>query len=641
MRKACFLVLLFFGFLLLLSSSRKPAAPAGYISFYNNSILEFRDKLSGLIENSRNTNSISQFQKNDLLDQIKINRLALKKIDFWIRYFEPIAYRRINGPLPVEWETEVFEKFEAPYRREGAGLTLAALYLEEDSPSVDSFRSLLNTALEATNVYLADSITKNLGSYHHFFLANRLFILNLAAIYTTGFECPDTSLIIPELVHTLQQTRELYKAFEENFPGYGLTSAYHDLFDRTILFTIAQPMEYSRFNHFAFIRDFVNPLFELNAEMILRYNVRTSNLSDYSLNKYASSIFDKALYRGQNKKGVFIGIDDQDMLNDITEIGKLLFFDPILSHNNKRSCASCHKPGQYFTDTTVTTHPVFDRKGSLPRNTPSLINAVQYHLMMADGKHYNLENQTRDVITNPLEMGSTEKEVLEKIMSCQQYRSAFKKFLKNTPQYETVNIEHIASALMMYYSGFSNYYAPFDRAMLREKQVDESVVRGFNLFMGKAQCATCHFVPQFNGTKPPYTGSEFEVIGVPSDTSFTKLSTDPGRYGIHPTPEMMTGFRTNTIRNITHTKPYMHNGVFTTLEEVLDFYDAGGGDGKGLAVPNQTLSADSLKLSKSEKMDIIAFIHSLSEDVPAEKIPVKLPVSGNKALNNRIAGGEY
>ena len=85
----------------------------------------------------------------------------------------------------------------------------------------------------------------------------------------------------------------------------------------------------------------------------------------------------------------------------------------------------------------------------------------------------------------------------------------------------------------------------------------------------------------------------------------------------------------------------MHNGVFKTLEEVIDFYDAGGGTGKGLLVSNQTLSSDSLKLTKKEKKDIIAFINSLNEEIPLQVPPLQLPASKNKELNNRVVGGEY
>jgi cytochrome c peroxidase len=159
--------------------------------------------------------------------------------------------------------------------------------------------------------------------------------------------------------------------------------------------------------------------------------------------------------------------------------------------------------------------------------------------------------------------------------------------------------------------------------------------------MSKAQCATCHFVPQFNGVKPPFVGSEFEVLGVPADTSFKQLSPDKGRYEVNPAVETMNAFRTGSLRNAEHTAPYMHNGVFRTMKEVIDFYDAGGGAGKGLTVPNQTLSSDSLHLTQTEKENLIQFLQTLNEKILFEAPPEKLPLSKNKNLNSRKVGGEY
>jgi len=135
--------------------------------------------------------------------------------------------------------------------------------------------------------------------------------------------------------------------------------------------------------------------------------------------------------------------------------------------------------------------------------------------------------------------------------------------------------------------------------------------------------------------------SEFEVLGVPADKEFKELSVDKGRYGMNPATETDHAFRTGSLRNIAHTKPYMHNGVFTTLDEVIDFYDAGGGVGRGLKVANQTLSSDSLRLSKPEKQDLIAFIQSLDEQILFEAPPSKLPLSKYALLNKRKVGGEY
>ena len=640
MKKSILLPLLLILSILIISSFSSKKAESVYKSFYEKKLAKFQKQQTELVTMIE-ANRFSTDTKDAVILKIKESRLALKEIDFWLRYFEPVAYKKINGPLPVEWETEVFEKYEPPYKREGAGLTLAEQYLAENKITKDSLSLLITLSVQATETFLADSITRNLNTHHHFFLANRLFLLNLSTIYTTGFECPDTSRIIPELLHILESTNGLYKRFNESFPSYKITPAYTQLFDKAIEFAKNQPSDYTGFDHFRFIQDFINPLYQINHQMILDYNIHTTNFNDYSLNKYAASIFDKNLYRGQNKKGVFIGIDDETQLNELKAVGKLLFYDPILSLNNKRSCASCHKPAQYFTDTTVTTNLQFDQKNFIGRNTPTLINAAQNHLIMLDGKHINLENQARDVITNPLEMGSTEKEVVKKVMSCDEYKTVFKKYLITTPQYESVNLEHIASALMLYYSDLSSYNSPFDHAMNKKQLISNDIINGFNLFMSKAQCATCHFVPQFNGTKPPYISSEFEVIGVPADTSFKTLSNDKGRFNINPANETKAAFRTGSIRNAAFTKPYMHNGVFKTLEEVIDFYDAGGGEGKGLTISNQTLSADSLKLTKKEKRDIITFIKSLNEEIPLQIPPLKLPASKNKELNNRIIGGEY
>ena len=568
-------------------------------------------------------------------------RGAMKQVDIWARYLEPQAYRRLNGPLPVEWETEVFEKFEKPYRREGAGLALATTYMDEPRVEKDTLLRLVRAAMTAAQVYGADSITEQLGSYHHFYLCNRLLMLNLAAIYTTAFECPDGARVIPELRILLDGAANTYKAFNKSFPATPLPQEYLARFDSMRAFVAAQPDDHEQFAHYRFIRDHVNPLFVMNQQLVLRYNVISHSLLDYSLNKKATSIFDKKLYNGQNTKGIFLRVTDSLALAEIERIGRLLFYDPILSGNDMRSCASCHKPTQYFTDTQFATPLHFNRTERLARNSPSLINSVYDHLLMVDGKHFTLQNQGKAVIGDHAEMMCKEEDVLKKVMSCKEYRQAFNKMLEYTPQEQSVTIDHIVSAISLYYGKFSRFYSPFDRAMNGGGQLAASEERGFDLFMGKAQCATCHFVPQFNGVKPPYIGSEFEVLGVPADTAFSKLSPDVGRYGINPASETRNAFRTGSVRNAAHTAPYMHNGVFRTLDQVIDMYDAGGGAGRGLEVSNQTLSAEPLHLTAAEKQDLVAFIRSLDEDVVVDAVPEALPRSGIKALNLRKSGGEY
>jgi cytochrome c peroxidase len=612
-----------------------------YYNLYSSSVEAFTKELEGLTATINTNDLATENGKEQVRNHLRTSRLKMKSLDFWFRYFEPVAYRRINGPLPVEWENEVFEKFEPPYRREGAGLTLAEQYLDEETISKDSLNSLISSSISALATFRADSITRNLDSYHHFFLANRLFLLNLAALYTTGFECPDTNNIVPELRSMTGDVKAIYKTYEESFSNAPLSTEYNNLFEQTISFVNQQPSNYSLFDHYNFIRKYVNPLFRMNQEFIRKYGVITKNYNDYSLNNDCNSIFDKSLYAPQNTRGIYSLLEDESLLKEIKQTGKLLFYDPVLSSNNLRSCASCHKPTEYFTDTTQRTAFQFDHQGRLERNTPTLINVIYNHLIMLDGKHISLQDQAKDVMHNTQEMNNDEKALLKKILSCKEYKDGFKKYLKYTPEEKEVTLSHVVSAITYYYADFSHYSAPFDEAMNNKQDLTQEVKNGFNLFMSKAQCATCHFVPLFNGVKPPYIGSEFEVIGVPDDTAYHKLSADKGRYNVNPAKETLNAFRTGTIRNSALTKPYMHNGVFETLEQVIDLYDAGGGIGKKLNVDNQTLSADSLRLSNTEKKELIAFIRSLNENIIFDVPPTALPKSSNKELNTRKPGGEY
>jgi cytochrome c peroxidase len=139
---------------------------------------------------------------------------------------------------------------------------------------------------------------------------------------------------------------------------------------------------------------------------------------------------------------------------------------------------------------------------------------------------------------------------------------------------------------------------------------------GFNLFMGKAACGTCHFTPLFNGSTPPfYDRTEYEVLGIPelSAVRAKEPDADPGRYRVYRVDVYRRAFKTPTVRNSRYTQPYMHNGCYKNLDEVLDFYNRGGGRGLGLNVPGQSLPDKPLHLSKAEMHDIISFLNALTD----------------------------
>jgi cytochrome c peroxidase len=154
--------------------------------------------------------------------------------------------------------------------------------------------------------------------------------------------------------------------------------------------------------------------------------------------------------------------------------------------------------------------------------------------------------------------------------------------------------------------------------------LNRAEINGFNLFMGKAKCGTCHFMPLFSGTKPPrYYYTETEVIGVPDKNNSTKnkLDEDEGRFAVTGLPVHKFAFKTSSLRNIALTAPYMHNGVFKTLEEVISFYNNGGGKGLKIAPKNQTLPFEKLSLTAIEKKNIISFLKTLTDTVQIVVIP--------------------
>lgn len=175
----------------------------------------------------------------------------------------------------------------------------------------------------------------------------------------------------------------------------------------------------------------------------------------------------------------------------------------------------------------------------------------------------------------------------------------------------------IANAISSYIRSLVALNSRFDKYMRGDRSMlSPSEINGFNLFTGKAKCATCHFIPLFNGLVPPiYTETESEILGVPEtkNTHPAVLDPDPGKYNFTKSIIHRFAFKTPTLRNIALTAPYMHNGVYTTLEEVMEFYNNGGGKGLKIAPPNQSLPFDKLALSKKEVTDIIHFMKSLTD----------------------------
>jgi cytochrome c peroxidase len=292
-------------------------------------------------------------------------------------------------------------------------------------------------------------------------------------------------------------------------------------------------------------------------------------------------------------------------------LGKRLFFDPQLSGTGTRSCGSCHQPGKAFTDELAKNLDITGKR-FITRNTPTLINAALQPAQFYDMRATSLEDQAHDVMNNRNEMHGDMQVSSGRLWKDPVYHKLFSEAFPFIDR-KTIDTAEIMNALASYVRSLTALNSRFDAYMQgNNSALNKAGVRGFNLFMGKARCATCHYLPLFNGTLPPrYMQMDAEVIGVPKTKAGKAIDPDEGLYSISPFAFNRHSFKVTTVRNAARTAPYMHNGVYKSLEEVIDFYNKGGGAGIGLQVPNQTLAPNKLNLTILEQKQLIAFIKSL------------------------------
>lgn len=333
------------------------------------------------------------------------------------------------------------------------------------------------------------------------------------------------------------------------------------------------------------------------------------------------------------------------------ELGKLLFFDPILSGNNERACASCHKPERAFTDGHRRSFNF--TRGDLPRNAPTVINAAFQKSQFWDLRTGTLEDQLDSVINSPDELHSNFEEVIDKLNASAEYKKLF-----NTAFPETIRSgiqrKHVKIAIATYERMLTGLNSRFDQYVRGDKtKLTDEEVEGFNLYMGKAKCGNCHYAPLFAGALPPYFEfTDHRAIGVPMEDTMDvyKIDSDTGASKVFKTVFTHFSFKVPTVRNVELTAPYMHNGVYNTLEQVVDFYNHAGGVAfeqqmrpglKGL--PFFMILPDKLNLTVKEKAALIAFMKALTDNSAAMQVPNRLPEIGGKyaELNVRDIGGIY
>jgi cytochrome c peroxidase len=313
-------------------------------------------------------------------------------------------------------------------------------------------------------------------------------------------------------------------------------------------------------------------------------------------------------------------------------LGRVLFFDPILSANKQRACASCHIPARGFADGRSLALAI-DRT-NLPRNAPGLTNVSDQLAFFWDGRAVSLEDQIDGPVHTKLEMGGLKgREIEERLNSIEEYRDMFRGvYGERSPRY--ADAKRAIAAFERTLRADASTADRWWRGEISDESVPLEARRGFDLFAGKAQCSRCHFLPLTTSVVPgAFASQEFTVLGVPADSTGRARDADPGRYAVTKDPADRGAFKAPSLRNIARSAPYMHNGVFRTLDQVVRFYNQGGGRGLGLDVPNQAPEVRPLHLTTVEERELVRFLETLSDDPatvkPPARVPSGLPVGGS------------
>ncbi len=569
-------------------------------------------------------------------DLLAETRLAYKRIEFMSEHFSPETSRGLNGPVLDEVEED--DPNQIVLAPEGLQVIEEKLYADPPLPpdSIDGDIITLRANIKRLGL-LAAAVD---FSDQNIFDAMLREIVRVMALGLAGFDSPVAQNAVRETAAALEGVRECYEVYRDDLRQKSTGGAGRELdslFAAAIAHLESNPA-FLGFDRLGFIRAYADPIYRALHGAQRRLGIPLPD-DRRAIMAEAPSIFDRTAFDAL----FFAPSYSWETTPAHVELGRVLFFDPVLSGNGRRACASCHRPELAFTD-GVARSRAFDRKGTVIRNSPTLLNAGLQGNSFHDGRVFYLEDQVTAVLSSPTEMHGLPAAAVEKLRGSPEYVAMFRKAYGEDAQ--PVSDRAIRMAIASYVRSLVSYAAPFDRYVRGEEGVmSESAKRGFNLFMGKGKCGTCHFMPLFNGAVPPtFAKTDVEILGVTErfDTLRPTLDPDLGRYAVHHIEIHRHGFKTPTLRNVELTAPYMHNGAFATLEEVMEFYNRGGGAGMGLDVPNQTLPSDRLDLSEQEKADIISFLKSLTDTSGVGNPPARLPEIASAAhVRIRSIGGEY
>ncbi len=584
--------------------TQKPAQPAERVkAFYKQQAAEFQLQVM-LLQELIPTGNVKALRQ-----QFLRTKLAYKQIETIVTYYFDFAAVKLNGPpIPFYEEEEADMGVQQPA---GMQVIEGLLYPTYKTSNKKLLSEAVENLLNDTKVMQE---TKESFAFNNEYIFDAVMeeLYRITAMGIAAFDSPEVSNALPECEAALEGVKKILSCYQSDFNVMTTVASikaddYIRLLDGAKSYLRKNP-NFDSFNHMQFITEYLNP--------VTKWVGIYKNLFGFEDNKsamyYSTIKKDNTIFAARafnpNKY-----LDDNTSSPEKIELGRQLFFEPMLSADGTRSCATCHNPTKAFTD-GLKVSVALDGHSPLTRNSPTLLNAALQRNLFLDSRSISLEDQVLQVLNNAKEMHGSATSAAKSIVARDKYKAIYEKaYAAAAPDAAAKNI---CNAIACYERTLVALNSKFDQHMRGQNVLNADEINGFNLFMGKAKCGSCHFAPLFSGSKPPrYYYSESEVIGVPlaNNASNNILDPDPGRFPSTNIPIHKFAFKTPGLRNIALTAPYMHNGSFKTLEEVVEFYNKGGGKGMHIAPANQTLPFDKLNLTAKEKKNIVLFLKTLTD----------------------------